>query len=94
MFKKILYLTLSILVASCSTPAKYGTVLDNIKPEFKQEFNPEKLRPITKVPNSIINLLMPKINNIELAESNANNQAEKKFNIVADNAAAKSFFWN
>ena len=92
MLKKFLSLTLSILVTACSTSAKYGTVLDTTKPEFKQEFSPDKLRPITKVPNSVVNLLLPKINNMELAESNTNNQVEKKFNIIADNAVAKSFF--
>ena len=91
--KKILYLTLSIVIGACSTPAKYGTVLDITKTEFKQDLNAEKLRQvIAKIPNSIVNILTPKVNNMELAESNANNQIEKKFNVIADNAVAKSFF--
>ncbi len=82
-----------IFLTSCSShPAKYGTTLDKIKPELKQAFNPDKIRPLTKVPHSIANLLIPKINNIELADANDNNQIDKKFNIVADNTPAKSFF--
>lgn len=82
-----------IFLTSCSSnPAKYGTTLDKIKPELKQAFNPDKIRPLTKVPHSIANLLIPKINSIELADANDNNQIDKKFNIVADNTPAKSFF--
>lgn len=83
---------LLIFLISCNTSPKYGSTLDAIKPEFKQGFNPDKIRPITKIPNSIANLLIPKINNIELADANDTSQPEKKFNIVADNAASKSFF--
>ncbi len=88
----ILCICIISLTSCTSTPAKYGTTLDALKPEIKQGFNPDKLRPITKVPNSIASLLIPKINNIELADANDSSQPEKKFNIVADNAAAKSFF--
>ena len=82
-----------IFLTSCSShPAKYGTTLDKIKPELKQAFNPDKIRPLTKVPHSIANLLIPKINNIELADANDNNQIDKKFNIVADNTQLNRFF--
>ena len=90
---KVILCIFIISLTSCArAPAKYGTTLDALKPEIKQGFNPDKLRPITKVPNSIVSLLIPKINNIELADANDSSQPEKKFNIVADNAAAKSFF--
>jgi len=90
---KVILCIFIISLTSCArAPAKYGTTLDSLKPEIKQGFNPDKLRPITKVPNSIVSLLIPKINNIELADANDSSQPEKKFNIVADNAAAKSFF--
>jgi MSHA biogenesis protein MshL len=96
MLKNLLYLSLylsSLILMNCSNSAKYGTVLDIAKPELKQGFNPGRLREITTIPNSIATLLMPQINNIELASVNhINNQLEKRFNIVADNATAKSFF--
>ena len=52
------------LISCANKAAKYGTVLDAIKPELKQSFNPEKIRSINKLPTSIANLLIPKINNI------------------------------
>jgi MSHA biogenesis protein MshL len=89
----IIYLLNSI--AGCMpkpTAPKYPTTLEVIKPELKQGFDPEKIRPFTKIPNSVANLLLPKINNMELNNALETNQSQQRFNIIADNAPAKPFF--
>ena len=93
MLKNFLYLTLSIFMIACNTKvAKYGTVLDNLKPELKQAFNSDRLLIANKIPSSIAGILMPKLSSVELSAINTDNQLDKKFNVVADNVAAKSFF--
>lgn len=93
MLKKCLYTAVIVLIPACGNmPARYGTVLDNVKLELKQSLNPEKSIVSNKVPISIAQLLTPKITSFELSEINSNNQLERKFNIIADNITAKSFF--
>ena len=69
----------------------YTTPANKIKAEIKQEFNPKKNYPITKIPSSINELLTPKIYSNEI-NGPTDDPIEKKFNITADNAPAKDFF--
>ncbi len=87
----ILLTILFALLNSCQTMPTYTTPANKIKAEIKQEFNPKKNYPITKIPSSINELLTPKIYSNEI-NGPTDDPIEKKFNITADNAPAKDFF--